>query len=182
MNAKREEEKRAKKEKRTAEVVQLPPPAQRPMKIAYDAVSAVRARRVPEPLYTTSAQFDPDVFRPAKPPPGVVPTNVKPMAMDEDFGSAWGGYGARSENLNWLGYPFLAELAQRSEYRQITETLAKEATRKWISRKKFWQRRGGVVHHAAVQIDAVDRLHPSSGPAWHRADQAEVARGDADDR
>lgn len=131
MNAKRKE-RRAKKEKRTAEVVQLPPPAQRPMKIAYEAIGAVRARRAPEPLYTTSTQFDPDVFRPAKPPPGVVPTNVKPMAMDEDFGAAWGGYGARSENLNWLGYPFLAELSQRAEYRQITETLAKEATRKWI--------------------------------------------------
>ena len=50
MNAKRKELKRAKKEKRTAEVVQLPPPAQRPMKIAYDAVATVRARRVPEPL------------------------------------------------------------------------------------------------------------------------------------
>ena len=52
--------------------------------------------------------------------------------MDENFGAEWGGYGARSENINWLGYPFLAELSQRAEYRQITETLAKEATRKWI--------------------------------------------------
>ena len=30
------------------------------------------------------------------------------------------------------GYPYLAELAQRPEYRNITETVAEEMTRKWI--------------------------------------------------
>jgi phage-related protein (TIGR01555 family) len=37
--------------------------------------------------------------------------------------------------LYFPGYPYLAELAQRSEFRQPTETTAKEMTRKWISLK-----------------------------------------------
>jgi hypothetical protein len=37
-----------------------------------------------------------------------------------------------AEGLEFLGYPYLAELAQQSEYRVITETIATEMTRKWI--------------------------------------------------
>lgn len=40
--------------------------------------------------------------------------------------------GAFSEGLGFLGYPYLAELAQRSEYRHIAETYALECTRKWV--------------------------------------------------
>lgn len=40
--------------------------------------------------------------------------------------------GAFSEGLGFLGYPYLAELTQRSEYRHIAETYALECTRKWI--------------------------------------------------
>ena len=78
------------------------------------------------------------VLAPARPAVGVVPDNVQPMAMDEDlFGafepqiSAWAGASGYAE-LTWLGYPYLAELSQRSEYRQIVETLAKEMTRRWV--------------------------------------------------
>ena len=42
------------------------------------------------------------------------------------------GYGT---GLFWLGYPYLAELAQRPEYRLIVELFAKEMTRKWIKLK-----------------------------------------------
>lgn len=41
--------------------------------------------------------------------------------------------GAFSEGLGFLGYPYLAELTQRSEYRHIGETYALECTRKWIA-------------------------------------------------
>ena len=37
-----------------------------------------------------------------------------------------------AEGLEFLGYPYLAELAQRPEYRVITDTIATEMTRKWI--------------------------------------------------
>lgn len=85
-----------------------------------------------------------------KPPPGVRPKNdpvPKGMAMDDagqfgtgvqgvgGIGGAWGAWatqGAWGEGLFFLGYPYLAELAQRTEYRNITETVAEEMCRKWI--------------------------------------------------
>lgn len=40
--------------------------------------------------------------------------------------------GAFSEGLGFHGYPYLAELTQRPEYRRPAEILVKEMTRKWI--------------------------------------------------
>lgn len=44
----------------------------------------------------------------------------------------WAVGGAFSEGLGFLGYAYLAELAQRPEYRRISEIYASEATRKGI--------------------------------------------------
>ena len=60
------------------------------------------------------------------------------MAMDDSLTWAqtqWAGdvlNGTAGEGLLFLGYPFLSELAQRPEYRVISETIADDATRKWI--------------------------------------------------
>jgi len=81
-----------------------------------------------------------------KPPPGVVPKGFfeskagKKMAMDQATAWADGQWAAlgplfnsvASQGLQFLGYPFLSELAQRTEYRVISETIADDATRKWI--------------------------------------------------
>lgn len=40
--------------------------------------------------------------------------------------------GLSNEGLLFLGYTYLSELAQRPEYRVISETIADDATRKWI--------------------------------------------------
>ena len=87
----------------------------------------------------------PDMLRPAVPLSGVLPKGVeKAMAMDatplhgmamdiavEQFVNAYSiaGWGS---GIAWLGYPVLAEMAQRPEYRQMVETTAKEMTRRWI--------------------------------------------------
>lgn len=73
-------------------------------------------------------------------PPGVVPRGGPTLAMDDDISSSmsWAGAafssvaGAYGEGLVFLGYPYLAVLAQRPEYRRISETIATEMTRKWI--------------------------------------------------
>jgi hypothetical protein len=60
------------------------------------------------------------------------------LAMDEmpvfsDAASQWvnaGGFA--SEGLVFLGYSYLSELAQRPEYRTMAETIADDATRRWI--------------------------------------------------
>lgn len=68
-------------------------------------------------------------------PPSVMPRGTQ-MAMDDATGQAmqWAALAAQqySEGLAFLGYPALAQLAQRPEYRKISETIATEMTRKWI--------------------------------------------------
>jgi len=65
--------------------------------------------------------------------PGVIPRDAK-MACDSAMGDAYAYamQGAMSEGLGFMGYPYLAELTQRPEYRRPAEILAKEMTRKWI--------------------------------------------------
>src|SRR5436309_2878 len=77
-------------------------------------------------------------FTPYEPPPGVLPPGRKPMAMDDAFGNiaSWGTTGwansVFSEGLAFLGYPYLAELAQRPEYRTASALIAEDMTREWI--------------------------------------------------
>lgn len=44
----------------------------------------------------------------------------------------WAGEQLPDEGLAFLGYSYLAELAQRPEYRIMSETIADDATREWI--------------------------------------------------
>lgn len=88
-----------------------------------------------------SARFD-RAARPfavaAHPPAATPPSRQHRMAMDESLSwaaaqvSGIGLLGAYAEGVTFLGYPYLAQLAQRPEYRIICETIATEATRKWI--------------------------------------------------
>lgn len=101
-----------------------------PMKISDHALALSRVKRG-----SGAARIDP--FLPYRPMPGVVPK----IAMDDAFGSggfqhgAWAYGGLLStfeEGQAFLGYPELSVLAQRPEYRVMTETIATEMTRKWI--------------------------------------------------
>lgn len=75
----------------------------------------------------------------AAPPPGVVPKG-REMAMDSmSIPANISGWAANSfynlafiEGWTFLGYPYLSQLAQIPEYRLPSETIAAEATRKWI--------------------------------------------------
>src|SRR5271166_1212346 len=98
--------------------------------------------------------FRPNPFTPATPLPGVVgdgKPNIPKLAldhakawqgaMDQEEGGWMGQYAGRyfasayAEGQEWLGYAVLAILAQRPEYRTITETFATEMTREWIEIK-----------------------------------------------
>lgn len=68
-------------------------------------------------------------------PPGVVPRNHSKMAQDTAIvaSTAWASAVITSsfnEGVQFLGYPYLSALAQRPEYRVITQTIAEEMTRK----------------------------------------------------
>lgn len=95
-----------------------------------------------EQLSASTRPRRPDFFKAAEHPPGVTPEKGKRLAMDE----AWSGQGASPfgwanqqyiseayfNGYMFLGYPELAILSQRAEYRKIVETIAFEMTRKWI--------------------------------------------------
>ena len=91
------------------------------------------------------------MFKAATPLPGVVPegyfkkhaldqalkrsTEAAAMALDEMWENGLGfgmTYGAFAEGQMFLGYPYLSELAQRPEFRVVSETVAEEATRKFV--------------------------------------------------
>ncbi len=115
------------------------------------------------------------VFEPYRPHPGVVPRGKAVMAndaalkksaawaagsMDEQivFAGGWagswgyGGYGAFAEGQAFLGYAYLSELAQRPEYRVISETIASEMFRKGITFKA-----SGKAGDKADRLKALDK-------------------------
>ena len=74
-------------------------------------------------------------------PPGVRPADAPEIAMD-DTGQQWpanwaNGMSGIGCGLFFPGYPYLAELWQRPEYRNPIETIAEEMTRKWIEFKSI---------------------------------------------
>lgn len=94
------------------------------------------------PSTPVQAVVPPDVFKPYIPPPGVLPPNQKPkalMAMDSANSQqliAWaqssiGAYW--TEGLTFMGYAELSNLTVRPEYRVISQVIATECTRKWIT-------------------------------------------------
>lgn len=104
-----------------------------PLRITPGALDELRRSGKP-------ARVNPFVGLP-KPPPGVRPADApvgSGMAMDDASGAPGGVWGAWAtgnlwgEGLAFPGYPYLAELQQRPEYRNIIGTLAEEMTRKWI--------------------------------------------------
>ena len=115
-----------KKHKRKADATA----ARAPMVVRDDAVaSAALGRRRPE---LARHSTDPSrTFRPARPVPGTQPAGI---AMDD--APAWtvnyAGCEGMGEGLGFLGSQYLAELAQRPEYRRPSEMIAKHMTRKWI--------------------------------------------------
>ena len=69
--------------------------------------------------------------------PGVVPKGIKPLiAMDGFAGPAYSysefGFGFNPEVVGFPGYPYLAYLATRAEYRAFAGALATAVTREWI--------------------------------------------------
>lgn len=73
-------------------------------------------------------------------PPGVEPGNGMAMDANQDVApiNAWAASLISStlmEGQAFLGYPLLAEMAQRPEYRRMVEVVAGHMTRKWITFK-----------------------------------------------
>ena len=141
-----------------------------PQKVEPKVVMAQRkkALRVTEAHLARARVVSPDdnVIDPSKifnitplHPPQVIPKN-RAMAMDDFGGTKWA-----SENIGlsttggvaFFGYPLLSELAQRPEYRVISETIASEMTRKWIKIKAKGDSPGKADKINAIEAE-LDRL------------------------
>lgn len=103
----------------------LPPP----WKITDDALIRSKLK---------SAGMIPVAFTLPTPPPGVLPKGNTGMAMDQAITELNGWAANQVMQAAWfngvvaLPMTLLSEMAQRPEYRRISEVLATEMTRKWI--------------------------------------------------
>ena len=111
------------------------------------------------------------MFKAAEPPPGVLPKGQK-LAMDSAFAATTAWIAGAQYNLafiegwTFMGYPYLAQLANIPEYRLIGETIASEATRKWVEVKS----RSGKQKQKAEKIQdlntELDRLGAKAAFKW----------------
>jgi phage-related protein (TIGR01555 family) len=104
-----------------------PPPATvKAMRISGMVIE--RAKMTARQLAATAGEM----VMPYDPPPGVVPNNQRAnaIAMDET------PYDYINQSFycaeRFRGYPYLAMLSQLPDYRKMSETIAKQMTRKWI--------------------------------------------------
>jgi uncharacterized protein len=113
---------------------------------AEDILEAVRLSQESARTRPRTPEWNPYIIRPELfgPVAKHIAQNRKALAMDSNTSlardnqiaiQAWQAGGLLgnvvSEGLLFLGYPYLAELAQRPEFRLIAEIRAQEMTRKW---------------------------------------------------
>lgn len=125
-------------------------PEKAPMKINPMAVAEIQAK-------------PPKEFKRYEPPKGVIPENLHNayLAMDScDYGALNDAYSAGYAygNLDsFPGYPYLAMMAQKPEYRKMVGTIAEEMTRKWIKLKTVGDE--DKSDRVKQLYDALDRFH-----------------------
>lgn len=114
-------------------VTALPPRAREKGEITDEMLMYSRVKKRP----TTLAK---DAFTMPRIPPGVVPKE-RTLAMDAQVQNylTWAAqdsmFNSYADGMVFLGFSYLATLAQRPEYRVVTETIAAEMTREWIEVK-----------------------------------------------
>lgn len=117
--------------RRNAPAASAPAPAARRepgMRISLEALG--KANIAPaEPVAAPVGEFK----RPAV-APGVVPATMAKamMAQDSAMEPVYAYVSEAYAGMGFIGYPYLAELSQRPEYRKMSDVIAKEMTRKWI--------------------------------------------------
>ncbi|CUJ80779.1 DUF1073 domain-containing protein [Achromobacter sp. 2789STDY5608628] len=117
--------------RRNAPAASAPAPAARRepgMKISLEALGLANVPPA-EPAAAPVGEFK----RPAV-APFVIPDDKKDamLAMDEDMSPVYAYVSEAHAGMGFIGYPYLAELSQRPEYRKMSDVIAKEMTRKWI--------------------------------------------------
>jgi hypothetical protein len=104
----------------------------RRMRITANVIEALHHK--PEnPLYPTRVNFP---MTPYVPPEGVCP-DAHVLAMDSAQTASYMASVQMFSGLGFPGFPYLTELAQLTEYRDMSERMADQMTRKWIKLKSM---------------------------------------------
>lgn len=115
----------------------LPAFAQERAPMAINAQALATARTKPRGGPSPFAMDAATIFEPYKFPAETYPDSPD-FALDSclpptaAWTSAWAGSSLFHEGQGFFGYPYLAELVQRAEYRHACEIWAEHAVRKWI--------------------------------------------------
>jgi len=101
-------------------------PAKEPMKISSSAIAYANT-----PNYSTETISKP-AYAPPVLPANVVPDGANPAIAMDNVSYAYANLMANQGGYGFSGYPALAALSTRSEYRAFAEAISTEITRKWI--------------------------------------------------
>ncbi len=152
------------KGKKGAEVTPMAP-VQTPGKRKITVSSAVVAR-----AGRPSAASNWNPYQSYEPPRGVVPSGWKPkrrtsavLAMDE-MGDGLSNLsvsqaalnGIYSQGWTFMGYSYLSELAQIPEYRALSEVIALEMTKKWITFQSIGDEEKGESKEKTDKIKVIE--------------------------
>lgn len=114
-----------------AQVIE-PPAPRAPLRISETSMAIARGRPATKP--TPMSRPPEEVYATYAYPASIVPAG---MAMDSGLPTAgnmasWAANGIFHEGQGFFGYPYLAELLQRAEYRHAAEIWSEHAVRKWL--------------------------------------------------
>src|ERR1700737_2751428 len=108
-----------------------PAPARKEKAQAIHAMVLAMSRQKQRGAAESAAEPVPDRIEPYRPPKGVIPTTLAQDAMAMDS-TPYDWVNSVYSGAHFKGYPYLALLSQQPEYRKMSETIAKQMTRKWI--------------------------------------------------
>lgn len=126
-------------------------------------------------------------FAPAQHPPNVGPSASKgkvTLAQDSDLGASneWAASAfasAFAEGQAFLGYPLLAELAQRPEYRRAVEIIALHMTRRWIKFQAVGEATEDAEPGAKKKKPATDATKPKKKKGADKAKADKIKKIEA---
>ena len=102
------------------------------MTISAQALASAKAKRSSDPIYNMASD---QILKPYVFPVGTLPDGVAMDSCGPNTAAAlWANSSVSmyNEGLGFFGYPYLAQLNQRAEYRHACEIWAEHAVRKWI--------------------------------------------------
>lgn len=131
----------------------------RPAPVAQVPAVPTHVRSVPIPAKKQGVSFD-EAFGAAHRPTGLGDARLAMDTACSNHAAMFAGSyvaGVFEEGLQFMGYPYLAQLTQRAEYRLISDIRAEEMTRKWIELKYSGEGTDADPDEASAKIEQLTK-------------------------